>query len=93
MGAAALLRMKEMVLPSVLLLLAIVLGPMNFQFPSLRSPEGGSAFSVLSYNVRAGLGGKEAIAEYLRANGSDQCRSPQRHQSSGRPSSTRAYSR
>ena len=75
-GAAALLRIKQLLVPTLLLVLVIGLGPMDFQFPSRGAPSGQARFSVLSYNVRAGLGGdgrgaRESVADFLKGSQAD----------------------
>lgn len=75
-GAALLLGNKRLLLPSVLLTGAVLAGPFDFQLPRLGTPTGSTSLKVLSYNVRAGLGGdgkgaSEKVAAYLKESGAD----------------------
>lgn len=84
LAAAAVLKMRAMALPLLVLTAYIVAGPMDFRFPRPGGGEG--ALTILSYNVRAGLGadGKgagPALADFLHASGADliglqECRQP-----------------
>lgn len=82
--AAVALKMRELGLAICALALFIVFGPMDFR---ISGPGGGEgALKVLSYNVRAGLGGDglgagEEVADFLRDSGADlvglqECRRP-----------------
>lgn len=78
---ASLLRLRALLLPSLLLLALVFFGRMDFQFPHPGQPSGEKSLSALSYNVRAGLGGGEEIAAYLKEQESDliglqECRQP-----------------
>lgn len=84
LAAAVALKMRLMVLPLAALTAFIVAGPMDFCVPGPGGAKGG--FTVLSYNVRAGLGGDgkgaaPAVAEFLSGSGADliglqECRQP-----------------
>ncbi len=79
--AAAALKLKKLLVPSIALALFLVWGRMDFQLPSPGQPAGAHSLSVLSYNVKAGLEGPEEIANYLEQQGSDliglqECRQP-----------------
>ncbi len=79
--AAALLKIRPLLLPSLILLAVVLFGRMDFQLPSPRTPTQEESLTALSYNVRAGLGGHEEITAYLQEQGSDliglqECRQP-----------------
>ena len=79
--AAAFFKAPKLLAASLVMTLVVVFGYMDFQWAGSEQPKGERQLSVLSYNVRAGLGGKEEIADYLRSQGSDlvglqECRQP-----------------
>lgn len=80
-ASAALLKIRPLLFPSLLLLTLVFFGRMDFQFPRQGQSQGDKSLSVLSYNVRAGLGGREEITAYLKEQWSDliglqECRQP-----------------
>lgn len=79
--AAAALKLRKLILPSIALILFVLWGRMDFQLPRAGQPTGDNTLSVLSYNVKAGLEGPDEIAKYLEEQGSDliglqECRQP-----------------
>ena len=82
--AAAALKMRGLALALFFVAAFIIFGPMDFRIPRPGGGEG--TLKVLSYNVRAGLGGNgqgagEQVADFLHDSGADliglqECRQP-----------------
>jgi len=76
------LRQRRLALVGSLMLLAVFFFPMGLQLPKFNLPKARTGdFKVLTYNVRAGLGGSQALAAYLEDQQADliglqECRQP-----------------